>query len=71
MDFPLGLWTIGLWLAFSSIALLVTSEVLLDVIGSSHVRLDRKRLRRAGFAVAILFMVTVALRILEIVSGLK
>lgn len=71
LDFPLDLWNLGLWLAFSSIALLVSSEVLLDVIGSSHVRLDRKRLRRAGFAVALLFLVTIALRILDIVSSLK
>lgn len=71
MGFPLNLWNLGLWLAFSSIVLLVTSEVLLDLIGGSRVRLDRKRLRQAGFAVAILFLVTIALRIMDVISKLE
>jgi hypothetical protein len=35
------------------------------------VRLDRKRLRQAGFAVAILFLVTIALRIMDVISKLE
>jgi hypothetical protein len=67
LDFPLNLWDLSLWLAASSILLLVTSEVLLELIGRDRARLDRMRVRNAGIAVAILFLVTIALRILEAV----
>jgi len=65
--FPLSLWDLSLWLAASSIELLVTSEVLLELIGKDHARLDRTRVRNAGIAVAILFLATIALRILDVV----
>jgi hypothetical protein len=70
-DPSLWLTNLGLWLAISSSALLVASELLLDLIGSSHIRLDRRRLRTAGFAVAILFLGTIALRILDVVWKLR
>ena len=61
------MWDLSLWLAASSIVLLVTSEVLLELIGENQVRVDRTRVRIAGFVVAILFLVTIALRIFEVV----
>lgn len=67
MAFSLSLWDLSLWLAASSIVLLVTSEVLLELIGENHVRVDRTRVRIAGFVVAILFLITIALRIFEVV----
>jgi uncharacterized membrane protein len=66
LAFPLSLWDLSLWLAASSIVLLVTSEVLLELIGKDHARLDRTRVRNVGIAVAVLFLVTIALRILDI-----
>jgi uncharacterized membrane protein len=68
LAFPLSLWDLSLWLAASSIVLLVTSEVLLELIGKDHARLDRTRVRNVGIAVAVLFLVTIALRILDILS---
>jgi len=67
LAFSLSLWDLSLWLAASSIVLLVTSEVLLELIGENQVRVDRTRVRIAGFVVAILFLVTIALRIFEVV----
>ena len=67
MPFSLSLWDLSLWLAASSIVLLVTSEVLLELIGENQVRVDRTRVRIAGFVVAILFLITIALRIFEVV----
>jgi len=67
LAFSLSLWDLSLWLAASSIVLLVTSEVLLELIGENQVRVDRTRVRIAGFVVAILFLITIALRIFEVV----
>ena len=67
MAFSLSMWDLSLWLAASSIVLLVTSEVLLELIGENQVRVDRTRVRIAGFVVAILFLITIALRIFEVV----
>jgi len=63
---PFDLWDLSLWLAASSIELLITSEVLLELIGGTYVRVDRRRVRIAGFVVAILFLATIALRILDV-----
>jgi hypothetical protein len=67
LAFSLSMWDLSLWLAASSIVLLVTSEVLLELIGENQVRVDRTRVRIAGFVVAILFLITIALRIFEVV----
>jgi hypothetical protein len=69
LPFPLSLWDLSLWLAASSIELLVTSEVLLELIGKGHARIDRTRVRNAGIVCAVLFMVTIALRILDVALG--
>ena len=66
MILPFDLWDLSLWLAASSIELLITSEVLLELIGGTYVRVDRRRVRIAGFVVAILFLATIALRILDV-----
>jgi len=70
MAFPLSLWDLSLWLAASSIELLVTSEVLLELIGKGNARLDRTRIRNAGIICAVLFLITIAIRILDIAVGL-
>lgn len=71
MAFPLSLWDLSLWLAASSIELLVTSEVLLELIGKGNARLDRTRIRNAGIVCAVLFLVTIAIRILDVALSWK
>jgi hypothetical protein len=61
---------LSLWLAASSIELLVASEVLLELIGKSNARLDRTRIRHVGILCAVLFFVTIALRIFYVVLKL-
>ena len=70
MNFPLGLWDIGLWLAIASIILLITSEMLSQRYGKINIRLNKKRLRNASLAVSTLFLVTVALRVIDIILTL-
>jgi hypothetical protein len=67
MTFPLGLWDISLWLAITAVILLITSEMLSPRYGKINIRIDRKRLRTAALAVSILFLTTVAIRVIDII----
>jgi len=67
MYFPLGLWDISLWLAITAIILLITSEMLSPQYGKINIHINRKRLRNATLVVSILFLATVAIRIISIV----
>ncbi len=71
MILPFDLWDLSLWLAASSIELLITSEVLLELIGKGNARLDRTRIRNAGIACAVLFLITIAVRILDVALSWK
>ena len=65
--FPLSFNDINLWLAFTAIVLLVTSELVSQAYGKTNFYLDRKRLRRAGIAVSVIFLLSLALRIVGLV----
>jgi len=67
MSFPLSFWDISLWLAITALILLVTSELLSPYYGKTDIRISKKRLRNVAFAVSILFLATVAIRIISIV----
>jgi len=66
MQFPLSFWDISLWLAITAIILLISAEMLSPYYGKINIRIDRKRLRNVAFVVSILFLVTVAVRIINI-----
>jgi hypothetical protein len=68
MKFPLNIWDVSLWLAATSIILLITSEVLFTHYGKINVHVEKKRFKNAALATATLFLVTVALKILNIVA---
>jgi hypothetical protein len=70
MNFPLGLWDIGLWLAIASIILLITSEMLSQRYGKINIHINKKRLRNASLAVSTLFLATVAMRVIDIILTL-
>jgi hypothetical protein len=70
MNFPLGLWDIGLWLAIASIILLITSEILSQRYGKINININKKRLRNASLAVSTLFLATVAMRVIDIILTL-
>jgi hypothetical protein len=65
MDFPLGFWGISLWLAVIAIILLVTSELISPYYGKTSLIINKKRLRNVALAIPILFLVTVAIRIIN------
>lgn len=63
MYFPLSLWDISVWIAFTAIILLVTSELLAPY--SSYFGdfvIDKTKLRLAALILGAAFMVTVVLR---------
>jgi uncharacterized membrane protein len=66
MMFPLNLWDASLLLAILAIILLVTSE-LLPRYGRVTILINKKRLRNAATAVSTLFLITVAIRIVDII----
>jgi uncharacterized membrane protein len=63
---PLTLWDASLLLAILAIILLVTSE-LLPRYGRVTILINKKRLRNAATAVSTLFLITVAIRIANII----
>jgi len=66
VQFPLSFWDISLWLAITSIILLATSELLSPYYGQTNIVIDRNRLRTAALTLGLLFMVTIFVRIFEI-----
>jgi hypothetical protein len=66
--FDVSIWDIGLWLAVSSIILLITSELLAPYYGRNRVAIDVKRLRAVAIASGIAFLIIAAIRIFTIVG---
>ena len=67
MRFPLSLWDISLWLAVTAIILLVTSELISPHYGKTNIHVEKKRLRNVALTISILFLITVVIRIYEII----
>jgi hypothetical protein len=63
MMFPLGFWDISLLLAITAIILLITSELLSTYRGKINILISKKRLKNSAVIFSILFLTTVALRI--------
>lgn len=66
MQIPLNFWDISLWLAVTAIILLITSELISPYYGRTNLPINKKRLRNVSLAVSILFLITVAIRIIGI-----
>lgn len=67
-SFALSLWDIGLWLAVSSIMLLITSELLAPYYGRSKTVIDVKRLRIMAVGSGLTFLIIAAIRIAAIIG---
>lgn len=65
--FPLSFWDISLLLAVTSIILLVTSELLSPYYGKTSLKINKKRLKKTALTTSILFLITVAIRIVSII----
>jgi len=69
MPLPLSLTDFSLWVAITAIILLITSELLSPSYGKTRIMINRRRLRMAALGLAIIFLISVAYRIYEIVGG--
>ena len=69
MNFPLSFWDISLLLAVTAIILLITSELVSPYYGKTNLIINKKRLRNIALAVSILFLITVAIRIFDIITS--
>jgi hypothetical protein len=69
VNFPLGIWDISLLLAITTIILLITSEMLSQYYGKINVRINRRKLRNTSIAASIVFLITVILRIILLVTS--
>ena len=70
MQIPLDFWNISLWLAVTAIILLITAQLVSEYEGEASMLVDEKRLRNAALIMSVLFPVTFALRIFEIITSL-
>lgn len=68
MEFPLTFWDISLWLAMTSIILLITAELLSPYYGQTNLNIDKKKLKNVSLTMAILFLGTVTIRIYGIIT---
>ena len=67
MLFPLTFWDISLWLAVTAIILLATSELISPQYGKTSLIIEKRRLRQAALLLGTLFMITVLIRIYELI----
>lgn len=68
MTFPLSFWDLSLWLAVTSIVTLTTSELISPYYGRSRILINKKRLKNVGLTLSILFLITVAIKIYDIIT---
>jgi hypothetical protein len=67
MTFPLGLWDVSLFLAITATILLITSELLAPQYGRTNLKISRKNLKNAALTISVLFLATVAMKIVSII----
>lgn len=67
--FPLGFSDISLLLATTAIILLITSELLSPYYGKINIQINKKRLKNAALATSTLFLATVIIRIISIITA--
>ena len=67
MDFFNAVTIMSILLGIISITLIVTSEMLSSYYGIGNVRLSKRKLRRAALATSAFFLVTLAVRIIDII----
>ncbi|MEM2104482.1 MAG: hypothetical protein QW717_06300 [Candidatus Bathyarchaeia archaeon] len=66
MNFPMSLADVSLWLAVMAIITLIASEVVCNATGlSGNILIEKRRLRLAGLALGLGFMVTVVMRVFQ------
>jgi len=67
MSFPFTFWDVSLWLAITAIILLATAEIISPYYGRTNLIIEKKKLKRVSLVLGILFLITVVIRVYEIV----
>ena len=67
MRFPLGFDDVSILLVVLSVILLVTSEFMNPLNSKINFVLDKKRLRRTALALSFLFLITLVIRIYQLI----
>jgi uncharacterized membrane protein len=67
MSFPFTFWDVSLWLAVTAIILLATAEIISPYYGRTNLIIEKKKLKRVSLVLGILFLITVVIRVYEIV----
>jgi len=69
MTFPLSLSDMNILLGVVALLLLVTSTLVSSYHGKVKILISKKRLSGVAAVVAILFLVTVAIKIMDVILG--
>jgi hypothetical protein len=69
MTFPLSLSDMSILFGVLALILLVTSTLLSSRHGKVRILINKKRLSQVATVVAILFLITVAIRIVDVILG--
>jgi hypothetical protein len=69
MIFPLSLSDMNILLGVVALLLLVTSTLVSSYHGKVRILINKKRLSGVAAVVAILFLVTVAIKIMDVILG--
>ncbi len=69
MQIPSDFWNVTLWLAATSLTLLITAQLNSANIGPSMLFIDPRKLRAAALTMGILFLATVAIRIYTAITS--
>lgn len=68
MQIPLDFWSITLWIAVTSIILLITAQLVQAYDGPQMLLIDSRKLRAAALTMGTLFLATVAIHIYTIIT---
>lgn len=68
MQVPLDSWNVSLWLAATSIILLITAQVVSAYDGPATLLIDSRKLKAAALTMGILFLATVAVNIYNMIT---
>ena len=68
LSFPLNFEDVSLLLALTGIILFITSELISYYYGEINIIINRKKLRNTTYVVSIIFLVTVIIRLITLIT---
>jgi hypothetical protein len=69
MQIPLDFWNVSLFLAVTSLILLITAQLISAYDGPASILIEQKKLKTAAITTGILFLATVAVRVYAIITS--